>query len=1117
MPIALSCSECDKQLRVKDELAGKKIKCPDCQAVLVVPDPRIRAAKTRAAGREDEDENDEDASKPAIKGQKKGRKRIHKEKAPNLGLILGLSGAGAGVLILGAVLAFFLWPKKPANNTVAAANSSGTGTDAGVTRPNPGLPVRRPGPGGIIVIPGNPVVPIVGAGQAKPEVYEKLLKSTAFIVIATSKYTGFGSGALIDRDERLVVTNSHVVGKEPMATLFFPAVDPTTKKLITDPNWYKNNRDRSVQGKVVFKDPKRDLALVQLTHVPAGVPAVPLVAQSAKVAENIHSIGSSGIQDGALWRYTHGAVRQIYEKKMEFEDHFKEKILVHCWMIETNAATNQGDSGGPIVNDRGQLVAIVQGAVRADPNDQQRMVSYNVDIREIHYALGEHYKSQGKVYELPKLSDIDPGDQIALAKKLADPDASVRVQAAKIIADFGPEARALVPALIKACKDDNPVVRLAVIKALELIGPPTAEAAPLLLELVDSTSPEQKRYAAAMLAKPNLVKKDQAFAGLIKLAKDSDAETRRKAVAGLGLLGAVDKKTAAGVLLERLADDDSLVRAGAAFALGQLGADVKADVLVKLIEVLGDPEAVVAQAASDAIRQLGDPAEADLPLLLKGVQSKKAIERATALELLARMGPKAKPALPQVEQGLKDSDMRVRLAAIALAGALGKEARSLVPVLGKMLEEPIKAEPMGDATASKETVGDNRMREILLRSACMVMWGDVSANTPQANTVVVTTTLKIPESAFVVHKEECLILSPLDNLADHKNVIALFPVKSRGNLVTRGMDYLSNFNVIGIPGLVVGTNPKTNLALIKLARLPREAEALPLAPKAPDSGINIAALVADLDAKTNLVEFWQLHRGKVVGVKHQKGVGQLEGSFVIFDGTLSDRDSGYPVVDELGNVVGIGMKFVDEQGQKVPVGVDVKEFRPLIEDYFKKIGRNFRETATRAGLGNPTQNQFRITIAKALAQMGPDPADGLAALRKALKDKEAPASVRNQVALALGAVTADAVATGGASTQAMRTMVQGVIGDLLQAAALEDNPDAIEEGIAKLGKDAVPPLLNKLSDNDNKIKIAVMRALGRIGPAAKDALSKLRLYPGSPIVAPEVAKAATEAIEKIKP
>src|SRR5262249_51646358 len=37
MPIPLQCEKCDKQLRVKDEFAGKKLKCPGCGTMLKIP------------------------------------------------------------------------------------------------------------------------------------------------------------------------------------------------------------------------------------------------------------------------------------------------------------------------------------------------------------------------------------------------------------------------------------------------------------------------------------------------------------------------------------------------------------------------------------------------------------------------------------------------------------------------------------------------------------------------------------------------------------------------------------------------------------------------------------------------------------------------------------------------------------------------------------------------------------------------------------------------------------------------------------------------------------------------------------------------------------------------
>lgn len=53
MPIEFACNECSKTYRVKDELAGKKIKCSQCEAVVEVPTASRKPAtkKTESASR----------------------------------------------------------------------------------------------------------------------------------------------------------------------------------------------------------------------------------------------------------------------------------------------------------------------------------------------------------------------------------------------------------------------------------------------------------------------------------------------------------------------------------------------------------------------------------------------------------------------------------------------------------------------------------------------------------------------------------------------------------------------------------------------------------------------------------------------------------------------------------------------------------------------------------------------------------------------------------------------------------------------------------------------------------------------------------------------------------
>jgi hypothetical protein len=37
MPITLTCSGCGGSFRLRDEMAGRKVRCPECESIQVVP------------------------------------------------------------------------------------------------------------------------------------------------------------------------------------------------------------------------------------------------------------------------------------------------------------------------------------------------------------------------------------------------------------------------------------------------------------------------------------------------------------------------------------------------------------------------------------------------------------------------------------------------------------------------------------------------------------------------------------------------------------------------------------------------------------------------------------------------------------------------------------------------------------------------------------------------------------------------------------------------------------------------------------------------------------------------------------------------------------------------
>jgi WD40 repeat protein len=128
VPIGLTC-QCGKQLRVRDDLAGKRVRCPGCRELLVVeaeplspPTPVLRptnvtpaekSGKSKARPPQDEEE---DHATGVGEGPPK-RKRKAAEPSRKV-LWWSLAGAGALAAVLAVVLIVVLGGKRPSPEPV---------------------------------------------------------------------------------------------------------------------------------------------------------------------------------------------------------------------------------------------------------------------------------------------------------------------------------------------------------------------------------------------------------------------------------------------------------------------------------------------------------------------------------------------------------------------------------------------------------------------------------------------------------------------------------------------------------------------------------------------------------------------------------------------------------------------------------------------------------------------------------------------------------------------------------------------------------------------------------------------------------------------------------------
>jgi serine protease Do len=141
------------------------------------------------------------------------------------------------------------------------------------------------------------------------------------------KQQALGSGFLID-DQGRVVTNAHVVDEAD-----------TVKVKLSD--------DREYRAKVVGKDDRLDVAVLELENAPHDLPAAALgVSDALRVGEYVVAIGNPfGLGNTVTMGIVSAKGRTIGAGP--YDD-----------FIQTDASINPGNSGGPLFNLRGQVVGI---------------------------------------------------------------------------------------------------------------------------------------------------------------------------------------------------------------------------------------------------------------------------------------------------------------------------------------------------------------------------------------------------------------------------------------------------------------------------------------------------------------------------------------------------------------------------------------------------------------------------------------------------------------------------------------------------------------------------------------------------------------------------------------
>ncbi len=180
---------------------------------------------------------------------------------------------------------------------------------------------------------------------------------------------GAGGGFVVDADKRLLVTCRHVVADRKKVDVYFPWYEGGD--LVTSRGEYLRNRvtlrekKLLVTGTVLKTADELDLALVELDSLPPGTKAVTFATRTLQPGESLRVVGHRLDLD-TVWNVTAGPLRT---SGTLVDGYFwrGKKLATNASVLIGQLPTEEGDSGGPVFDARGEVVGMVSALRRRCP------------------------------------------------------------------------------------------------------------------------------------------------------------------------------------------------------------------------------------------------------------------------------------------------------------------------------------------------------------------------------------------------------------------------------------------------------------------------------------------------------------------------------------------------------------------------------------------------------------------------------------------------------------------------------------------------------------------------------------------------------------------------------
>ncbi len=219
-------------------------------------------------------------------------------------------------------------------------------------------------------------------------------------------------------------------------------------------------------------------------------------------------------------------------------------------------------------------------------------------------------------------------------------------------------------------------------------------------------------------------------------------------------------------------------------------------------------------------------------------------------------------------------------------------------------------------------------------------------------------------TGVVIDIEKRLLVTNAHVVGDSRKAVVFFPQVKNGVPANQRKFYLQNAVKLGVQATVVSVDPKRDLALLELPSIPDSIEAVELADQSelPGSDIDIVGNPGDGNS------LWVYTGGTVRSIYNKKfrsSYGEHEFRILETQSPIKQGDSGAPVVNEAGKLIGIAQSF-SPSSPLVSYCVDVSEIKAFLQKAWKPAPLPTRELLNQADLEHSVHASGHYQIDKTI-------------------------------------------------------------------------------------------------------------------------------------------------------